>query len=367
VNTIGQPNRVTGLYQCLSDAGDVRLYDIFTLRYPLRYYMPKDPNEFRAKTRTELAKRAAHRCSAPSCQKVTSGPHSEAEKSVDIGEAAHIRGGKPGSARYVSEMTSEERRSISNGIWLCRFCAKMIDNDENRFSVDILYEWKRTHEERILHELGSEPGQNEERQRIKKLFENESPPALQLALDKPPYWEYLLTIELFRERVNRLKETLDDVRNGLVLSNAKLLNEDHFVVWFQEKLYELQKIMGLTMRVVNHEITASWGKEGEPGDPRQIKKVADLAAVACSAFIEWELGLQYAIFPEYLDEEKQEMKGWAQLFLTQIEKIPEELGKPFKYGIENYNDDHQIILVFELPSSAETLGDRIVQKLETHI
>ena len=102
--------------------------------------------DFSIKTVNELAKRASQTCSNPECRKPTSGPHSDASKSVMVGEAAHIRGARPGSARYDLAMTDDERADPANGIWLCCTCAKLIDTDMPRFSVSLLDTWKTEHE-----------------------------------------------------------------------------------------------------------------------------------------------------------------------------------------------------------------------------
>jgi hypothetical protein len=46
-------------------------------------------------------------------------------------------------------MTPEERSSIENGIWLCSKCAKLIDSDEIKYSINILHKQKVAHEELI--------------------------------------------------------------------------------------------------------------------------------------------------------------------------------------------------------------------------
>lgn len=53
-------------------------------------------------TKSALAKRAAQICSNPSCRRPTSGPHHDPSKALNLGEAAHIRGAHPGSARFDS-------------------------------------------------------------------------------------------------------------------------------------------------------------------------------------------------------------------------------------------------------------------------
>lgn len=115
--------------------------------------MTIDKNKFIKVTRETLAKRSGQKCSNPYCNIPTVGPHTEHNKVVDVGEAAHIRGANPGSKRYDPSMIPAERQNITNGIWLCRKCAKLIDSDEIKYSVEILYEWKRNHESKIEREI----------------------------------------------------------------------------------------------------------------------------------------------------------------------------------------------------------------------
>jgi hypothetical protein len=39
-------------------------------------------------------------------------------------------------------MSVEDRSGITNAIWLCQTCAKLVDNDEGRFTTEQLIEWK---------------------------------------------------------------------------------------------------------------------------------------------------------------------------------------------------------------------------------
>jgi len=63
-----------------------------------------------------------------------------------LGVAAHITAASPGGARFDDAVDTQERASISNGIWLCQNHAKLIDNDESAYSVGLLKEWKETAE-----------------------------------------------------------------------------------------------------------------------------------------------------------------------------------------------------------------------------
>jgi hypothetical protein len=100
-------------------------------------------DDFDANTKQTLARRVGFRCSNPNCRKMTSGPQVDPTKSVNIGVAAHISAASPGGKRYDSRMSTQERKSIDNGMWLCQNCAKLIDSDEKRYSVDLLNDWKR--------------------------------------------------------------------------------------------------------------------------------------------------------------------------------------------------------------------------------
>jgi len=102
-------------------------------------------DEFSAGVKQVLAHRAGYRCSKPNCRAATAGPSSEsAHGKMNLGIAAHITAASsgPGARRYDPNLTSEKRRSASNGIWLCQVHAKEIDDDENRFSTDLLRAWK---------------------------------------------------------------------------------------------------------------------------------------------------------------------------------------------------------------------------------
>lgn len=96
-----------------------------------------------------LAKRSGEKCSK--CKRITSKPKSSEDEYINLGEAAHIRGNKPGkNTRYDINMSDSERSHISNGIWLCTNCHKEIDSDESIYTVDYLLELKQIHEREIF-------------------------------------------------------------------------------------------------------------------------------------------------------------------------------------------------------------------------
>jgi hypothetical protein len=104
-------------------------------------------------TKEVLAKRAGQRCSNPDCPVATSGPHDADEKAINLGVAAHITAAAPGGPRYNPNMSAEDRSAITNGIWLCQTCAKLVDSDTARFPEELLIIWKRRHEEFVKTQM----------------------------------------------------------------------------------------------------------------------------------------------------------------------------------------------------------------------
>jgi hypothetical protein len=126
-------------------------HDLACIQRELKVVGMRD--EFDEETKELLAKRVGYRCSNPNCRLMTSGPQTDPMKTLDIGVAAHITAASLGGKRYDPQLSAEERKSPENGIWLCQNHGKLVDNNEVRYSVDILNEWKRLSERADLLEI----------------------------------------------------------------------------------------------------------------------------------------------------------------------------------------------------------------------
>ena len=99
-------------------------------------------DEFTAKTKDQIAKRAGLLCSFPGCSRPTVGSNDAGDGEISIGVAAHICAAALGGPRYDPRMTTEDRKSTNNGIWLCQNHAKVIDSQPSEYSAERLREWK---------------------------------------------------------------------------------------------------------------------------------------------------------------------------------------------------------------------------------
>jgi len=116
--------------------------------------MTSSRDDFPEATKRALAARVNYQCSNPHCGASTSGPQADPSKAVNVGVAAHITGAAPGGPRYAATMTPQQRADISNGIWLCQTCAKLIDSDQTRFGGAVLLGWRDAAEQLALAQIG---------------------------------------------------------------------------------------------------------------------------------------------------------------------------------------------------------------------
>jgi hypothetical protein len=111
-------------------------------------------DDFPEEVKRILAFRVSTTCSNPSCQADTSGPQEDTAKAVNLGVAAHITSASAGGPRYDPNLSSEQRSSIDNGIWLCQNCAKLIDNDVLQYPERVLRAWKTLAEHQAAMNVG---------------------------------------------------------------------------------------------------------------------------------------------------------------------------------------------------------------------
>ncbi len=120
--------------------------------------MAKNRDEFTEKTKERLRSRVNGLCSKPDCNISCVAPkENDPEGLKVVGVAAHICAATEGGPRFDKNMTQQERKSISNGIWLCQIHAKeidIIDRGKYKITKEDLLLWKNKAEQRSSEELG---------------------------------------------------------------------------------------------------------------------------------------------------------------------------------------------------------------------
>ena len=113
---------------------------------------------FTKQTIIEIAKGVCCRCSNPECDRPTDGANAAQSGTITIGVAAHICAASPGGPRYNAQQTSEARRAAANGIWLCQNCARLVDADPAKYTVEVLQRWKNKAQKRAFRALVARDG-----------------------------------------------------------------------------------------------------------------------------------------------------------------------------------------------------------------
>jgi tetratricopeptide (TPR) repeat protein len=182
--------------------------------------MPRD--NFTQPIIKSLRERVALRCSNSDCRVPTTAP---SDKSIDgvnnIGVAAHICAASKGGARYRAEMTSEERKSFHNGIWLCANCSIKIDRDDKTYTEELLKRWKFQAEKTAELEHGQNSPNTVPQKLVDGLFKklDEKDIALQERDSVITEW-----MEKYKELENQLLKRTDDVAKEAesLLENGEL-------------------------------------------------------------------------------------------------------------------------------------------------
>ena len=255
--------------------------------------------DFKKATIDTLAKRAAFKCSNPDCRITTVGPNDDSNKSTLIGEAAHIHGARSGAKRYLSTMHDAARSEITNALWLCRNCHKIIDSDDQRYTANLLFAWRNLHEEYVLGELGniSDKLILEESAIQAESFKNYPPVIKRIVVDKPPAWEWRLASELLSYLNYPLLRKLENLNDQLYTKPLTHIELEQFISWASLKLAEMQRLMPPFEGLLNR-LTISFGKPGEAGDIDEIHHVCCLISDYIQQVILIEESLDFVHVPD---------------------------------------------------------------------
>jgi hypothetical protein len=98
----------------------------------------------RANQQTLLAMRSGGVCAR--CRHPLTVDATEHDGAQHLGQAAHIKGEKPGSARYDPNQPDTERNLYANLLYTCGGCHTLIDKQSSTFTVEDLLEMKDNHE-----------------------------------------------------------------------------------------------------------------------------------------------------------------------------------------------------------------------------
>lgn len=319
-------------------------------------------DRFKQAVVTTLAKRAANRCSNPDCRALTSGPADAPMGAVNVGEAAHIYGANPGSARYKIDMATADRSAISNAIWLCGNCHKLVDDDELRFPAGLLFEWQREHERIIAQQVGKAGAELRRRYEDRHLeeFGRLSYLAERIILEKGAFWEYRLTAEMLRFEMIPVSRRWNALKRGLYMRSLPRIERNEFIPWMQSRLNEVSFILAAFNTLMNEEFERAWGEPGVPGNDLDIVTTCRLFAEMGQSVLSWEEEVRFSSVHEIFSDIQKHFIGIAGRMLDESLKVPEFLSE--KLSQEGLTGTHILKLSLDLPDGWTDEGERLLEK-----
>lgn len=318
--------------------------------------MASSADRFRQNTKDTLAKRAAYVCSNPACRAMTTGPHTDSDRSSMVGEAAHIFGANPGSARYRSSMSSTERSSITNAIWLCRKCARLIDVDGDRFPARLLLQWKREHEATLREGMVSADylWPHAPRSAESTPFEGFPAEIIQTVLDKPDYWASILTAQLLRHLCAVPRQQIDELRRGLYFSRGPRVDRRNIVDWFQSLTQDLERLVGFAKVLIDQELNRAL----RSSDSVVILSVCKHCRDFADHLVDWEREAQSARGDKNLRLVQADLLGTTKALSNWIYAVPDRLDQL----IAEYSRDGKMrneTIVLEAPTGVVVAAKRV--------
>ena len=107
-------------------------------------------SSLKTSVKLRLAFNSYNRCAFPGCNRLLTEKATAEDQGAILGEAAHIRGERHGSARHDPDFPEDQVNGYDNLIYLCGDHHTMIDKQENTYTVEMILGWKADHEKTML-------------------------------------------------------------------------------------------------------------------------------------------------------------------------------------------------------------------------
>ncbi len=271
----------------------------------------------------------------------------------------------------MSNKTDVARAEVTNGIWLCRNCHKLIDSDEGLFSSEILFAWRESHEKYTLTEIGrvSDKIQYEQQRALLATFEGYPPIIRRIVIDKPDGWEWRLAAELMRYFNTPTFRRIRDLREGLYVKPRQHIHEDDILNWISQRLNEASNMIDPFTKLLSR-LTLSFGRLGEPGDITEIHHVCRLIGNYIEEIVNYEETLQFASVPDKAEKAVDLLKDCLGTQAEKLASIPDSLDEMVSLIATVHGGSKESPLViqktitFELPDGWNRKMKREFRKLE---
>ncbi len=192
-------------------------------------------------------------------------------------------------------------------------------------------------------------------------FQIESLEAKRLVIEKPNYWEFLLTLEVLKPKVENLKIKINELEKDLHFSDPKLMKLTDFLDWMQEKSSYFIQLLDLFKRHCQS-MKNAWGEPGKSGDEVMIRKVV-VNMVECSLkALDMEKEIKGIIIPKDIEDLKDLLGGWSKSITGCLFEFYEKL---IYYFTTDFNPEESA-LDFRLTITTPEKMSELTSRIEYH-
>ncbi|MBS8260288.1 hypothetical protein DYI23_08675 [Roseibium polysiphoniae] len=280
-------------------------------------------------------------------------------------------GAKPGAARYDNKMSDVTRASITNGIWLCRNCHAQIDRDETLFPPELLFNWRKEHEDVVLRDLGTRGEQMRHDIEMSRYPFLEDCPAIiqRIALDKPIGWEWRLAAELLRYLNRPQLKRLKNLQSRLSYRPLPPVKLENLMGFVAERTNVMTNLLGPLTSILDR-LTESFGPPGEAGNAEEIYDCCVLLRDILSTAIDHEEIIHFTGLPEEGEAIREILRDAMGKNLIKLSKLSDSLDNAIALiGTDHggtSEDPHVVTykVAFDLPDDFTANFNRELKRLE---
>jgi len=160
-------------------------------------------------------------------------------------------------------------------------------------------------------------------------LEMETDRAIQIAQERPDYWQILLAEELLRSQLSEIRERYNDIDSGRTLVPSTAITGREYISWLKEQLSKLVSLLQLLHETIG-EFKVSSGTQAEMTLPLEVKQAVDKVTALSNELLAWEVDFRSVEPPKPFTKIRELMQGIAMECFEQLERIPDELVKPIQ-------------------------------------
>lgn len=195
-----------------------------------------------------------------------------------------------------------------------------------------------------------------------KEFLDESKRAQQIALERPRFWEYLLTEELLSSNIADIYRKFDQLKRGLIFRQSRKLRGQEFIDWASLKFDDIVSIVEMIKVAITEEIPIAWGKPGQPGNQIEIKRAIGKIKEGFNELFELEAELLYLKPPQPFIRLKQILEGFSSQIISDVTILRDKIKTIFQQP--NPEGKFEINIVFKPIPNVDAFSEEITRLME---